>query len=643
MFLQILRKFDPSQDSSYLNNDELAQTVWLCLEKEEFLLVLDDVWTVDAWNEIKRVLPLANGKGKVLITSRDMAVGMCSKVYTEPHPLRLLTEEESWTLLQYEVFGELGACPQELEDIGKILASKCHGVPLTITVVGGVLAGPSVIKWEMVAEKVSDIFQSDETQLQTKAVELSYDMLPYDLRDCFVYMGVFPEDDEIPVKMLYDLWISEGFVVQSRDRGSLEEAAKKSLKDLISRNLVKVLKTNHMGEVKTCRVLNVVRAFCITKSQEEGLYQEIRKSNLTGALEPPADESRKSYRLCFRSGLSEFLSKTAPVPHARSFMYFDKQPVELDQKYLSVIPDVFPKLRVLESRSIKIHQFPTKITKLIHLRYLTLYIDTLIILPEAVSQLWNLQTLVVETKSGSITMKANMWSMHRLRHLRTKAAIFLPSEQEGEAGENLQTLDRLSPESCTEALFNKAKNLKTLGISGKLTNMLQTGILRERPLLENLKLVHTLTRDDPLLLPTQNSFPSNLKRLSLTNTFLDWKHMSTLAEIGTLEVLKLKLNAFVGIYWNATEIRFPSLQGLLISYTDLVIWEASTGSFPSLRSLELENCENLNEIPEAITHTLERLDVKRVPESAVVSARRILEQKQRAQSVMPYKIGPSCY
>lgn len=159
VFLQILRKFSPSQDTSSLNDDELAQIVRSCLEKEKFLLVLDDVWSVKAWKIIKEVLPENNGLGKVLITSRETDVGTSSKVYRDPHKLRFLDPDESWTLLQYEVFNSLTECPPELKAIGYLIATKCDGVPLTIVVIGGILAdqltksrSTAVDEWNMVAK-----------------------------------------------------------------------------------------------------------------------------------------------------------------------------------------------------------------------------------------------------------------------------------------------------------------------------------------------------------------------------------------------------------------------------------------------------------------------------------------------------------
>ncbi|XP_057789422.1 putative late blight resistance protein homolog R1A-4 [Salvia miltiorrhiza] len=607
VFLQILKKLFPSRDTSSLNLNDLAQIVRACLKKEKFLLVLDDVRSVVAWNQIKEALPVDNAKGKVLITTRETDVAEKSRVYKPPHNLKFL---------QYEVFG-LEDCLPQLSTVRSIAASE----------------------WETMSQHIREF------------IELSYQRLPDDLRECFVFLAVFPEDYEIPAKMLCGLWISEGFVLPRNGR-SLEESAEDNMNDLICRNLLKAEKRNHMGKVKTCRVHDMVRAFCIKISKDENLCHEIKTSK-TGTLEAPVSEIKDSHRLCFRSGLSKFLEENPCGPHVRSFLCFYEQPVKLEPQYISVIPDGFKKLRILESRCIIFNHFPAKITKLIHLRYLTLYIETLKIIPEPITQLRNLQSLVIETKTRSITMKANMWNMARLRYLKTRAAIVLDSKWSGDAGQNLHTLNKLSPESCTEAVSKRLKNLKTLGISGKVATVFENKFLENLLHLEKLKLVNSTlayeqTSEDELhsLLP-QNRFPPYLKRLTLTNTFLGWQQMSALAMIKSLEALKLKDNAFVGLLWNLGLDSFPSLQLLLIFNTNLVLWEASTDSFPKLRILVVKNCENLKEIPECLGTHLEKLEIERVRFSAVQSAKKIEEAKKgepKGEFEVPFDliVGPAC-
>ncbi|KAI3454413.1 hypothetical protein Pfo_011076 [Paulownia fortunei] len=663
VLLTILKEFT-NQDMSSLSDHDLALTVRKRLEEGKFLLVMDDVWSVEAWNAIRDVLPKSNRTSKVLITSRYTNVGRHANRTREPHMLRFLTMEESWELLQLEVFGVLENCPQELKAVGKHIAMQCDGLPLAVVVIGGILVDQfltteamSAIKnaWNKVSENVSTFLKNDEQQRISDIVALSYNRLPDDLRDCFLYLGVFPEDYEIPAWTLTRLWIAEGFI-QHKPGQSLEETAEENLKDLINRNLVMVEKTNPNGEVKTCRVHDVVHAFCGSKAAitEQNLFQEIKMSK-EGVFNPPVSEVQKCRRLCIHSNLSEFLSGKLNGPRVRSFLSFYNDPIVLKPNYVSAIPDAFNLLRVLDSRSIRLHQFPKGVMKLIHLRYITLSGDNLHVLPEVISELWNLQTLVVNTRSRSLTVRADIWKMIQLRHLKTEAAVILAKQGEGKAGENLQTLSRLSPEYCSEDVFNRVRNLKTLGIRGKLATLLDAKSLEKLDRLEKLKLVNDLfyeSASEDMLngLPQPNCFPPNLKSLTLSATFLDWKHMSTLAKIDTLEVVKLKDNAFTGVSWNAVGDGFCNLQFLLVAETDLVFWNASNDYFPSLRCLVLKNCENLIEIPVCLAKSLEKLDIQRLSRSAVKSARKIEEEirqmqgqpKSRWRGGLKLLIGPEC-
>ncbi|KAH6819484.1 hypothetical protein C2S51_003087 [Perilla frutescens var. frutescens] len=658
VFLNILRKFT-NNDMSGLSDVELAHSVRACLAREKFLIVMDDVWSLEDWRVIQNVLPQRNGLSKVMITSCEMSVGVHAKATTDPLMKRFFRLDESWKLLQLEVFGNEEDCPRALRNVGEKIARQCDGVPLAVVVVGGILVDmfiktrvPYLLReeWDKVSENVSNFIQNDKEKRIQDVVELSYNGLPEYLKECFLYTAVFPEEHVIPAWMLTRLWIAEGFILPKEGR-SLEEVAEENLGDLISRNLLMPDHINPMGEIKTCRVHDMIRVFCKERALKQNLFQAM-KLNKQGVFEPPVSEVRRFRRLCFNSDLTRFFSEKPRGLRTRSFLCFYKEHINLDPRYISSIPDAFHLLRVLESISIKFHQFPAKVTKLIHLRYITLNIDALTILPEPLSHLWNLKTLVVETKSRSVTMKANIWKMYGLRHLKMKAAIILDSKWGGGGGENLQTLSRLAPECCAE-VSERACNLKEMGIRGKLATLFSTTSLEKFGRLEKLNLMNDVDYEDdnPLpVLPQGNFFPPNLKRLTLSCTFLEWSQISTLAMIHTLEVLKLKDNAFSGIYWSAMDDCFPALQFLLIVNANLVHWEVSTDSFPTLRCLVLKNCEDLNEIPAELVKPLEVLDINRLRKSAVHSARRIELEKIQApktgevKSRVPFKlsIGPGC-
>ncbi|KAK4438516.1 putative late blight resistance proteinR1B-16 [Sesamum alatum] len=657
VLLTILKAFS-KEDLPHMEYDDLVNSVRSSLENTKFLLVLDDVWTVDAWKVIQEVLPEKNVMSKVLITTRDKNVATHANVLREPHQLRFLTDQESWELLQLKVFDD-DPCPPELQDTGYHIAKQCRGLPLAIVVIGGILVDQfskaqgmlAILKsmWEDVRENVSRYFKDhvkdeDREKGTADVVALSYNKLPDALRECFLYLGVFPEDYVIPAWTLTRLWIAEGFI-QRKEGESLEKTAEESLNDLITRNLVIVEGRNAIGEVKTCRVHDVIRQFCISKADEQNLFKEIKKTK-EGGLHPPVSEIENYRRLCIHSNLSDFLSAGRKLkgPGVRSFLCFYRKPFAMQPKYISTIPDAFTLLRVLDYMSVKFNQFPIRVAKLIHLRYLTLSWDDLDHLPVDISELWNLQTLVIDTKSRTLNIQANIWKMIQLRHLKTKAAIkLLDIKGEGKAGENLQTLSSLSPESCKEEVFNKARNLKKLGIRGNLLNLLDAKCsLENLAFLENLKLVNDLsyeleTGSSLCRLLQPNFLPPKLKRLTLTATFLPWRDMSTLGKIDGLQVLKLKDNAFTGDHWNAVSGGFRSLQFLLIASTDLEFWDASDDHdhLPSLRCLVLRSCKELGKIPLCLKKSLQILDIDHVSESAAESARKIKEEKER----MPQEKG----
>ncbi|KAL7163282.1 hypothetical protein ACSBR2_039388 [Camellia fascicularis] len=156
--------------------------------------------------------PNDNNGSRVMFTSRLKEVAMHASPDCHPHCLRPLTEEESWELLQRKVF-QNKSCPPQLIEIRKQIMKRCEGLPLAIVVIAGLLAKniKTQESWKKVVQSVSSYIVSDPNQyLDTLA--LSYNHLPRHLKPCFLYLGAFPEDQEISVQRLIWLWITEGFI-----------------------------------------------------------------------------------------------------------------------------------------------------------------------------------------------------------------------------------------------------------------------------------------------------------------------------------------------------------------------------------------------------------------------------------------------
>ncbi|XP_057772146.1 putative late blight resistance protein homolog R1A-10 [Salvia miltiorrhiza] len=647
IFLDILKQLTTISDRILAKNDhELAYVVAGLLEGRKFLIVMDDVWETADWDRLHAALPEDNTKGKVLITSRMNGVGYYASRPRPPYNLRLFNLEESWELLRLEALGKLD-CPSQLELVGRRIAKSCDGLPLAIAVIGGMLAtmssGSVTTATRRYWEKVSDHVSSyaigiDPAYRMQKSISLSYDKLPYHLRPCFLYFGLFPKDYEIPVSKLIRMWIGEGFVQQELDY-SLEETAEKYLEDLINRNLVKSDKFNPDGTVKICRVHDTVRDFCSIEPANENFLQEI-KYERDGQFVPSTSDLDKYHRLSMHSKCLKFISSKPRVRRARSFVCFSKDKYVLSPENSTNIIGAFKLLRVLDVSPFTFTKINSDLYNLLHLRYIALSSD-LSVLPSKFNQLWNIQTLIVDTTCRTLKVEADIWKMNQLRHFKTNASATLPkSTKSGKKSSELQTLSFISVESCMEQLSDRVPNLKKLGIRGQL-GLLFDGrhgsfdSLRKMRELGKLKLINDVypypQREAGVgSFPEYRRFPPSLTSLTLCATFLSWEHMSTLGKLEGLEVLKLKDNAFSGSILKAVDGGFQQLELLHIEDTDLIVWNASSRHYPKLRSLVLKYCKKLRGIPVELADipSLQKLEMHTCI-SAAKSAKDISDAKKK--------------
>ena len=298
VFLSILKYFTTiNEDIHQKDCLEIARMVYTYLQRERFLIVMEDVWSSTDWNTLRIAIPKSNKKGKILITSRDYEVGNYASNPRPPVKLRFFKDDECWELLRLEAFGELD-CPPELERVGEYIAQSCEGLPLSVVAIGGILAA-NFSASNMTAtrsagnEVLSNISTCiNEDDIHIEVLRKSYEKLPNHLRSCFLYFGMFPESYEIPVPKLICIWIGEGFIQPKSDR-SLEEIAHMYLEELINRNLVSISKFKPDGKVKACRIHGIIREFCRIQAADENFSQEIKN--------PTTYDISKYRRICIHA------------------------------------------------------------------------------------------------------------------------------------------------------------------------------------------------------------------------------------------------------------------------------------------------------------------------------------------------------
>nr|KJB13301.1 hypothetical protein B456_002G067200 [Gossypium raimondii] len=84
---------------------------------------------------------------------------------------------------------------------------------------------------------------------------------------CFLYLSIFPEDYEIPVERLIQLWVAEGLV--SSAEGMLQKVAEGCLVELVERCMVQVGERGPTLKIKTYRMHDLMRGLCLSVAKKE--------------------------------------------------------------------------------------------------------------------------------------------------------------------------------------------------------------------------------------------------------------------------------------------------------------------------------------------------------------------------------------
>ncbi|KAL7000754.1 hypothetical protein U1Q18_001906 [Sarracenia purpurea var. burkii] len=643
-------KHNPSEINQVYDSD-LAQLLYKSLKGKVYLVVMDDIWDIGVWDDLKSYFPNDNNGSRIMFTSRHDSVALLAKPSRSPLSLSFLTDDESWDLLQKKVFGR-ETCVPELVELGKQIAKKCHGLPLAIVVVAGILVNEQKTqgRWKQVAETLNSSMASDP-QLWEKTLALSYNNLPHHLKRCFLYFGVFSKDSQITVQKLVWLWVAERFVRKTGDQ-SLEDVARGYLLDLISRNLVLVSKRRYDGGVEACAIHVLLRDFCIKQAEKERSLQQI----LT--VQPyvfPLFFNPE--HLCIKDSENAWTSTSvfASSDKPGTFFCFNSQCTGLqDPGFHHPCYDHLRAFDISWYRSHDVHSAISDISdlvKLAHLTYLEFgaHVFPKFCLPASISNLQNLETLIIH--GLCVILPQCIRKMVKLRHIRLTAKGIHKIEGRKFGAHypfslnDLQTLSRVDPWSCKDFIAG-TPNLKKLGFWGPIEKQ---GCLTFPDLyllnqLQELKLHHTGFQESGIRLkgikfPTNRKsltlergirFPINLKKLTLERTFLSWDEISNLGKlVPTLEVLKLLQNACTGPVWETSEV-FPQLKFLKYEFLDIVQWNASSNHFPRLQKLELVDCFQLEKVPSEIGDilTLEMIEVQFCIPSLVNSAREIKEEQE---------------
>ncbi|KAL0341589.1 UNVERIFIED_CONTAM: putative late blight resistance proteinR1A-4 [Sesamum calycinum] len=552
----------------------------------KYFIVIDDMWDLKVWNEVSNYLPDNKNGSRILLTTRIAEVAKKVNPHIQ-HEMEPLNEKDSWILLCDKAF-EDGICPPHLEDVGKEISKHCDGLPLSLTVVGGLLSQKTkkVEDWEFVKEDIYAAVESADRKENRylEILSLSYNHLPGRLKGCFLYMGAFPEDSEILASKLIKLWVTEGFLTTPPTSHSLEQVARHSLNELIDRNLISRRRITSDSQIKTCGVHDSLRALAV-------------------------DESRK-------------------------------------QRFF------FSRYRVLDALTLYFIEFPKEVVELIHLRYLSLTYNGKIpssISNLRNLQVLIVRQYPKIIFLGASILPVEIWNMPQLRHLLfTESNLPSLSGLEIDANNsvllgNLQSLSDVHAACCNENVLRHVPNLRKLGTWVEEPSAVHL-CLNQLEKLESFKFIvlNPIPNPENDFLP-KLVFPETLTKLTLSGCGLHWKDMTIIEELPNLEVLKLREFAFQGPTWDLEDMFFPELKFLLLEALELQEWTASDDNFPSLERLIIRHCYELETVPAEIAEIgpLRLIQLVDCSPSAVASAQEIKKDKQRTKKDLEVRIHSS--
>ncbi|KAJ4806707.1 NBS-LRR-like resistance protein [Rhynchospora pubera] len=541
------------------NKEVLQHELRKKLDKKRYLLVLDDVWNDDErdkWEELKMLLCSAAGAGSVIIvTTRNESVALIMEAFPK-HNLAILTNEDSWKLFEKRAFSAWdGKQTEEHREIGKTIAHKCGGLPLVVNAMGGLMGTKKELSaWhEILKSRVWDELQSKNV---LSILKLSYDHLPSDVKQCFAFCAIFPQDYEIEIEILIQLWIANDFIPTDGSMENLEKKGRSIFNELLHRSFFQ--------NVKKVEPYRFSKITCQMHDLMHDLARKIVGNKCFARLESNSSESvqEEVHHLSVQytyeiGGLNDIFKQFPNI----CTLLIDRTSLYEPRKKDSYL------LKSCSLRALK-YQFRNNIPKEIgymkHLRYLDLSASHFTILPETINKLYNLQTLIL---SGSYIQElpSKMRYMINLRHL---------------------FLDGCSKLQCMPIGLGQLKYLRTL--TKYVLNSSKGGNIRELSQLNLLSGYISLSGLESIRDKEDAQIANLAKKTNLYSLELKWDETSN--EGGTTNSKPI-LEALIP----HDKLKYLQIDGY--SGSGFPKWLMEVPIIRNLKELELQQCINCAELP----------------------------------------------
>ncbi|KAJ4896816.1 Disease resistance protein (NBS-LRR class) family [Raphanus sativus] len=553
-----------------------AHDIHARMKNKKFVLLLDDIWRKVDLAEIGVPFPTRENGCKVVFTTRSREV--CGRMgVDDPMEVQCLTDNEAWDLFKKKVGPLTLQSHPGIPEQARKVAEKCRGLPLALNVIGETMSSKRTIQEWHHAVQVLNSYASDFSGMNDQILPIlkySYDNLRGDqIKSCFEYCSLFPEDHMIEKEKLIDYWICEGFISENEDR---ERTINQGYE--IIGTLVRACLLLEEGSNKAMvKMHDVVREMAIWISSDLGENREkcIVQAGVGLSKVPKVENWSAVERMSLMNNKIEKIFGRPTCPELTTlFLQGNKSLVTIGGGFFNRMPE----LVVLDlSQNSGLDGLPEEISELVSLKYLDLSGTAISILPVCLLKLETLMHLYLDDM-------ANLRSIHGISKLRSLRVLSLlssytpdPSLMELLLLEHLKVLNiKIQSDLVMEELFLShlarcihkvdIRNISDLSVSKILRsftgqcfpNLSSVDIRRCRGL-----------KDLTWLLLAPNLIHLNMRSLRYLKEVVSKEKADEMKVQGNIPFEKLEtlemvdLTALKSIYW--TPLRFPCLKEMYIA------------------------------------------------------------------------------
>ena len=243
--------------------DEMMQKLKAFLINNKSLIVMDEPPDYYFWDDLLTVLGDTSNGSRMIWITRKMSVSPNLKTMTDPHPLRLRVDEESWALFTHALKVNI---PSEIQELKEKIVRRCEGLPLLIVKLADALSQKDATIEEG-SSTLQQLCHDQERVWSNTLCRINKDLSLYMMR-CLFSLTLFPHDYDIPTRRLITLWVAEDLVQTEGKNEAPEDVAESCLNLLIAQGMVQLSKKKLNGNVKTVRLPDAITQYWLSKAHQ---------------------------------------------------------------------------------------------------------------------------------------------------------------------------------------------------------------------------------------------------------------------------------------------------------------------------------------------------------------------------------------